>query len=315
MAKKRASKSRKKNPPKTQQPAETNGSGSQKLLSLDHGLELWKIPTKDLREQDVNARAMSPEMFVRLTTTIQGDNRLESLPFCALTEKGAEVVSGHHRVRAAIAAGLTELYVLVDSTGLNRDQISSKQLAHNSIQGEDDTSLLHQIYSSIKDAEARLEAFVNLKPDDLPQIKTHDIDLTLDYKSVLVIFLSDAKDRFDKIAQEVSQKVDGAYIADLERFDQFKTSMLRIGAEYDIRSIGTILAKMCDIVAEHLGEETLDMEKVSLRDILKTAYVPTDAAKRLEQLVEKVRKQKHISSHNSYEALDIVISEYLDSHD
>src|SRR6266699_1322539 len=46
-------------------------------------------------------------------------------------------ISGHHRTRAATAAGLSELFVLVDVTGLSRSQIAAKQLAHNAIEGQD----------------------------------------------------------------------------------------------------------------------------------------------------------------------------------
>lgn len=72
----------------------------EKCLELGNGLEIWKVNIEDLKEQDVNARYMKAEMFERLTENIKGDGRLESLPFCALTDKGIEIVSGHHRIRA-----------------------------------------------------------------------------------------------------------------------------------------------------------------------------------------------------------------------
>jgi hypothetical protein len=105
-----------------QPPPETRASG-EKVLDLGQGLQLWKVPIAALREQDVNARSMSKPMFERLSQTIARDKRLESLPFCARTDKAIEIVSGHHRARAAIAAGLTEMFVMVDVTGLTRSQI------------------------------------------------------------------------------------------------------------------------------------------------------------------------------------------------
>src|SRR6059036_2769174 len=79
----------------------------QRILDLGNGLELWKVHPSTLREQDVNARSMPKAMFERLAQTIARDKRLESLPLCAKTESGLEIVSGHHRVRAATAAGIS----------------------------------------------------------------------------------------------------------------------------------------------------------------------------------------------------------------
>src|SRR2546427_679740 len=101
----------------------------ERILELGNGLELWKVHASTLREQDVNARSMPKAMFERLSQTIARDKRLESLPLCAKTESDFEIISGHHRTRAATAAGLSELFVLVDVTGLSRSQIAAKQLA------------------------------------------------------------------------------------------------------------------------------------------------------------------------------------------
>ena len=132
----------------------------QKILELGNGLELWKVHPSSLREQGTNARSMPKAMFERLSQTIGRDKRLESLPLCARTEKGLEIVSGHHRTRAATAVGLSELFTLVDVTGLTRSQIAAKQLAHNAIEGQDNHQLLAEIYRQIEDAESKLEAFV-----------------------------------------------------------------------------------------------------------------------------------------------------------
>ena len=133
----------------------------QRILELGNGLELWKVHPSSLREQDVNARSMPKAMFERLAQTIARDKRLESLPLCAKTERGLEIISGHHRVRAATAAGISEMFVLVDVTGLTRSQIAAKQLAHNAIEGQDNEQLLAEIYRQIEDAESKLEAFID----------------------------------------------------------------------------------------------------------------------------------------------------------
>jgi ParB-like chromosome segregation protein Spo0J len=70
-----------------------------------------------------------PKAMFELAQTIARDKRLESLPLCAKTERGLEIISGHHRIRAATAAGISEMFVLVGVTGLIRSQIAAKQFS------------------------------------------------------------------------------------------------------------------------------------------------------------------------------------------
>ncbi len=114
-------------------------------VELGGGLELRFVHVDVLLEQDVNARTMTPDMFQRLQETVGRDQRLESLPFCAETAKGVEIVSGHHRVRAARAAQVSTIPVIVDVTGLTPSQIKAKQLAHNAIAGYDDPDALARL--------------------------------------------------------------------------------------------------------------------------------------------------------------------------
>jgi flagellar hook-basal body complex protein FliE len=189
----------------------------ERILDLGNGLELWKVHPSSLREQDVNARSMSKPMFERLSLTIARDKRLESLPLCAKTERGLEIVSGHHRTRAATAAGISEVFVLVDVTGLTRSQIAAKQLAHNAIEGQDNDQLLAEIYCQIEDAESKLEAFIDQKLDvELPKVKIEGLDVEIDFKTVLLIFLPRVKKRLDKALEYLrssGQRLDGVYIA------------------------------------------------------------------------------------------------------
>ena len=58
---------------------------------------------------------MDTQTFNRLAANIEKDRRLESLPFCAASTKGdktvLEIVSGHHRIRAARKAELQKVYI------------------------------------------------------------------------------------------------------------------------------------------------------------------------------------------------------------
>jgi len=261
-----------------------------------------------LREQDVNARSMPKAMFERLAQTIARDKRLESLPLCAKTESGLEIVSGHHRVRAATAAGISELFVLVDVTGLNRSQIAAKQLAHNAIEGQDNEQLLAEIYRQIEDAEAKLEAFIDQKLDvPLPKVKIDGLDVDLDFKTVLLIFLPRVKDRLDRAIEYLrssGQRLDGIYIAAESDYSPVENAVRRIHEEYDVRVVADIIGKMADLAMQASGVSVEQPERVHLKDIFGTAFIPKEAAEVVKSALAAMLKAGDISQTNRWQALE-----------
>jgi len=280
----------------------------EKVLDLGNGLELWKVPPSALREQDVNARSMPKAMFERLAQTIARDKRLESLPLCAKTESGLEIVSGHHRVRAATAAGISELFVLVDVTGLNRSQIAAKQLAHNAIEGQDNEQLLAEIYRQIEDAEAKLEAFIDEKLDvPLPKVKIDGLDVDIDFKTVLLIFLPRVKDRLDKAIEYLrssGHRLDGIYIAAESDYTPVENAVRRIHEEYEVRVVADIIGKMADLAMQACGVSVEQPERVHLKDIFGTAYIPKEAAEVVKSALAAMLKAGDISQTNRWQALE-----------
>jgi len=234
---------------------------SEKLLDLGQGLELWRIDIDTLLEQDENARVMSRAMFKRLEDTIGRDKRLGALPFCAATDKGIEIVSGHHRIRAAREAGLSEVHAIVDVTGLSKDQIRAKQLAHNSISGEDDEQVLARIYSKIADVEARLESFIDPKVVEkaIQKAKAIAMDLNLSYRMVVITFMPIEYDRFveaaDKVQRHISKDVLDVWLASIGGIEKFREAAKRAGLVYEVRAMGTVLDTMAEIVLAQLQEE------------------------------------------------------------
>ena len=109
------------------------------IADMGSGLLIAKVSLADFKEQDINARIMKSDMQKQLTDNIKKRGQLESLPFCALIDGKIEIVSGHHRIRSAKDSGImSEIFVILDTTGLRRSQVAAKQLAHNAISGFDD---------------------------------------------------------------------------------------------------------------------------------------------------------------------------------
>jgi ParB-like chromosome segregation protein Spo0J len=287
----------------------------QRILELGNGLELWKVHPSTLREQDVNARAMSKPMFERLAQTIARDKRLESLPLCAKTERGLEIISGHHRVRAATAAGISEMFVLVDVTGLTRSQIAAKQLAHNAIEGQDNEQLLAEIYRQIEDVESKLEAFVDAKLDiELPKVKIEGLDVEIDFKTVLLIFLPRVKERMDRALEYLrssGQRLDGVYIAADSDYAPLEKAVRKIHEEYDVRVVADIIGKMADLALEASGVSVEGPERVHLKDLFGSTWIPKEAASVVRDAITKMLKAGDIGQTNRWQALEFWAAEYL----
>ena len=132
-------------------------------IIYDMGTELYiaKVQLADLKEQDINARIMKNEMQDQLTANIKNRGQLESLPLIALMGEKLEIISGHHRVKSAREAGLKEIIVILDKSGLTRSKAASKQLAHNAISGFDDESTLKEIVKLLLEKNPQVRIVIN----------------------------------------------------------------------------------------------------------------------------------------------------------
>ena len=207
------------------------------------------------------------------------------------------------------------MFVLVDVTGLTRSQIAAKQLAHNAIEGQDNEQLLAEIYSQIEDAESKLEAFIDEKLDvEIPKVKIEGLDVEIDFKTVLLIFLPRVKERLDSALEYLrssGQRLDGVYIAADSDYAALEKAVRRVNEEYDVRVVADILGKMADLALQACGESVADPERVHVKDIIGTAWLPKQAASVLAEAVQKMVKAGDIGQTNRWQALEYWAAEYL----
>lgn len=172
-----------------------------------------------------NARFMKPETFKALTENIRKDGNLSSVPFCFRDEKGAlHVLSGNHRVAAAIEAGVPRILVFY-AEGLSESKQLAIQLSHNAIEGEDDAQTLKELWDSIQDLESRI--YAGLDSETLGKLEkiefTAITEERLDFKSVSFLFLPEevekAREVFDRV--EALYKDDESYIFSLAQWERF----------------------------------------------------------------------------------------------
>jgi len=229
-----------------------------KLLDAGPGLEIWRVKLDEIREQDTNARMMPPSMLDRLTTTIKRDKRMESLPLLAFLEGKLEMISGHHRLRAARSAGLPSMLALVDVTGLTRSQVVSKQLAHNAIDGEDDPETLKRLFDQITEVEDMLESYID--PEELDcliansGVDISNIEVGFEWSYVTLLFLDKQMKEFEELCERLPDGDDLIGVCDKAIFEEFKATVLELGKVREIRAVGAIVAEMVRICQRWLDE-------------------------------------------------------------
>lgn len=201
-----------------------------------------KTNLKSLKLLEVNARYMEPKAFQKLVDNIKRDQVLTSTP---LVYKN-EVLSGNHRVQAAIKAGLEEANVIEILSELTDDQKKAIQLSHNAINGKDDQNLLQQIYDSIGDFD--FKQYSALTDDDF---KLQEIDIKAlgfeqpKMEEVTISFIASDKEVFlDNLKNIEKRSKSGklTLVADIEAFDQFYEAVIQ--TKHQLNIINTAQAVM-----------------------------------------------------------------------
>ena len=129
---------------------------------------------KELKPSQVNARRMPGQAMRRLTENLRRDGALPSAPLIY----GDRIISGHHRVEAAMKAGIVEADCLSIEGEVDEGRLTAIQLSHNSLAGEDDPEVLRQMLESLLPLEQAYAAVLDMevpKPPPLrPSIGTPD---------------------------------------------------------------------------------------------------------------------------------------------
>jgi hypothetical protein len=229
------------------------------LTHLGDGLGLYMVPLEFLREQDVNARIMDGGEYGQMVSNIRKSGYLESVPLCATAPDDTsklEIVSGHHRIRAAREAGLKEVPILLDSSGLSRTEIVAKQLAHNRLVGRDDPELLRQLFELLDTPELMLESGLANDLLDIPEV---DLDqllaprLEMDWKVITFTFLPHQFDDMQGLLDAIPA-TDLLLAGSLDQFSEFMKATIQYARIKNVRNAGLAIASLTAIALKEIEE-------------------------------------------------------------
>ena len=281
----------------------------------------------DLKLLDLNARYMRHETFQRLVENIRRDGKMTSVPFACLDSDGRYLVlSGNHRVKAAISAGITDGDVMLTDDPLTEQERLALQLSHNAIAGEDDPAILKQLYDRLSDVDLRAYSGLDDKTLKLlDEVKIEPLsEAALDYTSINLTFLPEEARRAEECLKEAREspiKTDATWLARWHEYDAFMDGLAQASAAHGVKNTATALMVLLDIFEHHktdlqegyLGPDGEAKHKgwVPLCSIFGTDQIPAPAAAVLKKAVDRMTGKGDVTNKNLWQCLEFLSANYL----
>jgi hypothetical protein len=229
------------------------------VMQIGEDLFIRWVDVSSLREQDINAQVMQPRHFERLTGNIRKRGMVESLPYCH--QPGGtgpiEVISGHHRSRAARAAGLQQIPAIIDTRTMRRSEVIAKQIAHNELHGDPDKDVLAQLVAMIDNVDDLIAT--GLDEDQLPTVEPDDTKLAIphgefDWRSATLMFLPHQMEDFKEAITAIANGTDLVGVAPVEQFEEFAAAVYAFGRCKDVRNFTTMIALLTDLARREVEQ-------------------------------------------------------------
>jgi hypothetical protein len=280
---------------------------------------------------EVNARFMRKETFDRLVENVRRDGGLTSVPLVwDDSEAGRRVVlSGNHRVMAAIEAGLDLVDVMVVDQPLTRARQVALQLSHNAIEGEDDPATLKHLYDELDDVDWR--AYSGLDDKQLGLLADLDLEglseANLDFAAVQLVFLPQEFDAARAALDEARglTQADARWLAAYRDYEPTLDALATAHGAHNVGNVATALGIILAVFERHLGElrdgvwydpelgEPLVNARqfVPVETILEGRSMPADAAAVLARAVDTAVRRGDVPAEQRWRALELWAADYL----
>ena len=280
----------------------------------------------DLLLLERNARFMPSEQFRILVENIERDGCLSSVPFACREEDGQyRVLSGNHRVMAAVAARLDSIKVMVVDEVMSDEQRVAIQLSHNAIAGQDDPTMLLELFQEIDNIDWRgysglddfhLQSLMDIEVEPFSEVK-------IDFQSLMFLFLKSEMDDVDRVMKEALTFTSGAgdrWLARFEDHDRLLKALETTYKAHHVRNVGTGLTLILDVFESHVHELSdvwvQMMEDGHWRPMWWTPIasvvgydMPPDASLVFKQAVDTMIARAEIT--HPWQALEFWAAEYL----
>lgn len=284
--------------------------------------EIIKINPKEIKLLELNARYMDNEEYSKLVTNIKRDGKLTSIPFCCYESNGQiKVLSGNHRIMAAIDAGLQEVEIMICKTQLSEDQKIAIQLSHNSIVGKDDNDILKQLFSEIESFD--FKEYSGLTDEFIEFCKTNEESLntpSLQYQIINLMFLpseiKELKEFFRKSEELVSKNE--FLVASMKDYDAYSNLVTDISKALCIKNPATVFLSIIELAQRHIDElkniwieKSKDTDYIPVSTIIGRSDLKKEYAIKFDKAVQLLLDKKIIKKNERDKALAVLSDYYL----
>lgn len=203
-----------------------------------------------------NAHFMKKSAFDQLASNVARDGMLSSIPLChALTDGSLEVLSGNHRVRAAITAGIERIVVLVIPQQDAQRRIA-RQLSHNSLVGEDDRQILAELWKELQSIDAKLYSGLDSQlAGELEKIKFCGFSAErIRTECIVLWFLPEEVQTLDDLINEADKVAasDITYVAPLTKYKALFDALLSTKRCRNIKNTAVAFGYLIDRISEQM---------------------------------------------------------------
>lgn len=298
-----------------------------------------QIDPRKIKLLDLNARYMRHETFMRLVENVRRDGRLTGVPFGwhlhddetlapKFDEAGDpiyEVLSGNHRVKVAVAAGLEMIDFMVVDIYLPPERRVAIQLSHNSLTGEDDPEILRTLYGSIEDVGLRVysgldDKSLNLLTDVAVEPLT---PVNLDFQTISMVFLPEeieAAQAAFKAAKQIATSAKGHWLVRWSEYDKALDALESATGAYGVSNVATGLLVILDVFNQHVGDlaegyldqdgEALDAKRhVPIASVFDSLTVPAGLAATLRKTIDRMVSKGDVPAGERWRALERLIEQ------
>jgi ParB-like nuclease domain len=234
------------------------------LLGTVTPYKLGLLPPSEFLAAPVNAHHMRKNKFDQLVRNVKEDGNLSSLPLCWHDREGrAHLLSGHHRIEAAQAAGITYVLYLYQ-TETAEEKRTAIQLSHNELFGEDDLSILKQQWEVLKSLDMKLysglddERFQVFQPVELASFTEKDLLL----KKVELTFVPAEEAKLQEALAKVAKSNYMQLVGIDTQYGPFLDALMKVKAQeriYSNASVFLLMTRLAEVYCA-LADATAEAE-------------------------------------------------------
>lgn len=285
------------------------------------------IDPKELKLLKENARFMRHEEFQRLVANIKQDGQLTSAPFAWLDPEDGryEVLSGNHRVQAAVAAHLDEIPCIVTEDALSEEQRIAIQLSHNSIVGQDDPDTLKRLYDKILDLDLKEYSGLDDKTLQLlDKASTQAMsEANLEFQTLSIVYLPDELKEAQKVIDEAiaeAKSSNAIWLATNKEYDKWLDHLEIAQSAYNVKNVAAGLRVIFSVFENNLTQlaegwenaEKNDAQWVPFSTIIGRNKIPAKHAKTIKKALDRMQGRGEIDAKSLWEGLATLCEKYLE---